>query len=315
MKYRSLGNTGLNVSILGFGGSSLGSVFHEIDEAEGLRCVHTAIEHGINLIDTAPYYGSTQAETVLGKALREIPRERYLLATKVGRYGPEPRDCDYSASRVMRSVDESLTRLGVDHVDFIQAHDIEFGDIQQMICETLPALRRVQAAGKARFVGITGLPLHLFPLVMDQAEVDQIQSYCHYCLNDTALTGLLPYLLDKNVAIFNSAPLAMRLLSASGPPAWHPAPTALRAACAQAAQLCAARGGDLSRLALQFAVSNEAIPTTIVGTASPARILQNIRDIDAPIDQELLDAVLALLQPQHNTTWPQGRRENQPACP
>jgi len=313
MKFRPLGNTGLKVSMLGLGGSSLGSVFHEIDEAAGLRCVHTAIAHGINLIDTSPYYGLTKAEAVLGKALRQIPRENYLLATKVGRYGATAGDFDFSAARVIRSVDESLARLGVEHVDFIQVHDMEFGDIRQIVRETIPALRRVQAAGKARFVGVSGLPLQLFPLVLEQVAVDQIQSYCHYCLNDTALAGLLPYLLEKRVAVFNAAPLAMRLLSSAGPPAWHPAPAALRAACAQAAGLCAARGSDLGRLALQFAVSNEDIPTTLVGTADPKRIEQNIRDIAEPIDHELLDAVLAVLQPLHNTTWPQGRPENNPA--
>jgi L-galactose dehydrogenase len=76
MKYHTLGKTGLKVSRLAFGGSSLGSVFKAIDEHEGIRAVHVAIDHGINLIDTAPYYGATKAETVLGKALREIPRDQ-----------------------------------------------------------------------------------------------------------------------------------------------------------------------------------------------------------------------------------------------
>jgi L-galactose dehydrogenase len=224
MKYRILGKTGLKVSILGYGGSSLGSVFREVDEAEGIRTVHVGVEHGINLIDTAPFYGLTKAETVLGKALREIPREKYILATKVGRYGYKDADFDFSAARVTRSVDESLARLGVDHVDFIQVHDMEFGSIEQIVTETIPALRRVQAAGKARFVGITCLPLRLFRSVMERVDVDQIQSYCHYCLNDTSLESLLPYLGEKGVGIFNSAPMAMRLLSADGPPTWHPAP-------------------------------------------------------------------------------------------
>ena len=155
MKYRPLGRTGLEVSVLGFGGSSLGNAFREIDDSEGIRTVHVAVDNGINLIDTAPYYGLTKAETVLGKALREIPREKYLLATKVARYGYKEKDFDFSAERVTRSVDESLARLGVDYVDFIQIHDMEFGSIEQIITETIPALREVQAAGKARFVGIT----------------------------------------------------------------------------------------------------------------------------------------------------------------
>lgn len=310
MEYRPLGRTGLKVSALAFGGSSLGSAFRPIDESEGIRAVHVALDHGINLIDTAPYYGATRAETILGKALRGIARDRYYLATKVARYGPEQKDFNFSAERVIASVDESLARLGVDHVDFIQVHDIEFGDLEQIITETIPALRRVQQAGKARFVGISCLPVRLFRAVLDRVPVDQVQSYCHYCLNDTALAELLPYLRAKGVAIFNSAPLAMRLLSDDGPPAWHPAPAALRAKCSEAAALCRARGASLGRLALQFALANPALPTHIVGTASPARMLENLRDAAAPPDEELLREVLAVLAPVHNLTWPSGRPEN-----
>lgn len=310
MKYRPLGHTGLNVSAVGFGGSSLGNAFREIEEGEGIRAVHVAVDHGINLIDTAPFYGLTKAETVLGKALREIPREKYLLATKVARYGYNEADFDFSAQRVKRSVDESLARLGVDHVDFIQIHDMEFGRIEQIVAETIPALREVQAAGKARFVGVTCLPTKLFQQVMDRVEVDQIQSYCHYCLNDTALVDLLPYLAQKGVAVFNSAPLAMRLLSSEGPPHWHPAPALVRQKCAEAARFCRDRGADFGKLALQFSVANEAIPTHIVGTASPQRILQNIREAEEPIDEQLLAEVQAILAPIHNVTWPSGRPEN-----
>ncbi len=310
MQYRTLGATGVKVSALAYGGSSLGSAFRPIDEAEGIRSVHVALDHGINLIDTAPYYGATTAETVLGKALKGIARDRYILATKVARYGPQLADFDFSAARVIRSVDESLARLGVDHVDFIQVHDMEFGDLEQIVHETLPALRQVQAAGKARFVGISGLPVRLFKHVLDRVPVDQIQSYCHYCLNDTALADLLPYLQEKRVGIFNSAPLAMRLLSSEGPPAWHPAPAALREKCAEAAAFCRARGADLGRLALQYAMANPAIHTHVVGTANPTRVLQNIADAEAPLDRELLAGVLAILQPVHNLTWPSGRPEN-----
>jgi L-galactose dehydrogenase len=304
MKYRKLGNTGLEVSVLGFGGSSLGSVFGNIDEQEGIRTVHVAVDNGINLIDTAPYYGETKAERVLGRALREIPRGKYLLATKVGRFGVD--NFDFSARRVLESVDESLQRLGVDHIDFIQAHDIEFGDLDQIVNETLPALREMQATGKVRFVGITCLPLKTFRQVMERADVDQVQSYCHCCLNDTALLDILPYFKAKGVVVFNSATLAMRLLSHEGPPAWHPAPAALKAKCAAAARFCQDRGGDLGKLALQFAVANQDIPTHIVGTASPARILQNIREIEKPLDEELLADVLKILQPVHNLSWPSG---------
>lgn len=310
MKYRKLGNTGLDVSILAYGGSSLGSVFKEIDEAEGIRSVHTAIDHGINLIDTAPFYGLTKAETVLGKALREIPRDKYLLATKVARYGYKEADFDFSAERVTRSVDESLARLGVDHIDFIQVHDMEFGSIDRIVEETIPALRKVQENGKVRFVGISCLPLRLFREVMDRIEVDQIQSYCHYCLNDTSLADLLPYFQQKGVAVFNSAPLAMRLLSDEGPPDWHPAPAPLREKCAEAAAYCRAHGTDIGKLALQFSVSNPDIPTHIVGTASPQRVVRNIEQAMEPYDPAVLEGVLEILKPVRNVTWASGRAEN-----
>src|ERR1051326_9023751 len=103
MEYHLLGKTGLQVSALGYGASPLGSVFREIEEAEGVRAVHTAIDLGINFINVSPYYRATRGETVLGKALRKIPRDRYLLATKVGRYGPD--EFDFSAGRVGRSVE------------------------------------------------------------------------------------------------------------------------------------------------------------------------------------------------------------------
>lgn len=310
MHYRTLGATGVKVSALAYGGSSLGSAFRDIDEAEGIRSVHVALDHGINLIDTAPYYGATKAETVLGKALKGIARDRYILATKVARYGPTIADFDFSAARVTRSVDESLARLGVGYIDFIQVHDMEFGSIDQIVNETIPALRKLQVLGKVCFVGISCLPVRLYKEVMDRAPVDQIQSYCHYCLNDTALADLLPYFQSKGVGIFNSAPLAMRLLSNEGPPAWHPAPAALREKCAEAAALCRARGADLGKLALQYSMAHPDIHTHIVGTASPARVLQNIADAEAPLDKALLADVLAILKPVHNLTWTSGRPEN-----
>jgi L-galactose dehydrogenase len=310
MKYRSLGNTGLDVSVLAFGGSSLGGEFGQIDETRGIRAVHVAVDNGITLIDTAPYYGRTTAETVLGKALRDIPRDKYYLATKVGRYGKTIEEFDFSAERVTQSVDESLRRLNVEHVDFIQVHDMEFGDVNQVVEETIPALRNVQEQGKTRFVGITCLPVKLFRQVMDKVDVDQIQSYCHYCLNDTALADQVEYLKEKGVAIFNSAPLAMRLLSDKGPPDWHPASEEVKARCAQAAKYCREHDSDIGKLALQYSVANENIHTNIVGTANPDRILQNIRESEEPLDEELLAGVLDILQPIHNMTWASGRPEN-----
>ena len=167
----------------------------------------------------SPYYGLTRAETVLGRALARVARDRYFLATKVGRYGEN--EFDFSAARVTRSVEESLGRLGIDTIDLIQCHDIEFGDLNQVVEETLPALERLREAGKVRFIGITGYPLRIFREVLERPLVDTILSYCRYTLNDRSLEQMLPYLGARGIGVINASPLAMRLLTDRGAPEWH----------------------------------------------------------------------------------------------
>ena len=308
MQYRPLGNTGLSISALSFGASSLGSVFRQIDEAEGIRAVHTAIDLGINFIDVSPFYGLTRAETVLGKALRSIPRDRYYLATKVGRYGMT--QFDFSAKRVTASVDESLARLGIDEIDLIQCHDIEFGSLEQVITETIPALRRLQAQGKVHFVGITGLPLKIFREVLARTELDTILSYCHFSLNDTSLEALVPFLKQKGVGIINASPLSMGLLTRRGTPDWHPAPAEIKQVCARAAAFCQKQGEDIAKLAVQYSLTNPELATTLVGTANPDNIAKNVSWGEEAIDQDLLADVLSILAPIHNRTWLSGLPEN-----
>ncbi len=309
MKFRPLGNTGLDVSILSYGASPLGSVFRDIDESEGIRTVHTAVDLGVNLIDVSPYYGITKAETVLGKALMEIPRNAYVLSTKVGRYGDA--EFDFSAERVTDSVDESLRRLGIDVIDLIQCHDIEFGLLDQIVEETLPALERLREKGKVRFVGITGLPLKIFGYVIERAEVDQILSYCRYSLLDDSLVSLLPSLAESGVGVINASPLSMGLLSSRGAPEWHPAPSAVADVSRKAVAFCEERGVDIAKLAVQFSVSHESISSTLSGTASTENIKRNVAWALEEPDVDLLEEIATILSPVHNRTWPSGRPENQ----
>jgi aryl-alcohol dehydrogenase-like predicted oxidoreductase len=301
MEYRVLGKTDLKVSVLSYGASPLGGVFGSIDEAEGIRTVHTALDLGVNYIDVSPYYGNIKAEIVLGKALRGIPRETYYLATKVGRFGPG--EFDYSAERVIASVDESLKRMGVDYIDVIQCHDIEFTTREKILNETLPALRRVQEQGRVRFVGVTGLSLANFPAILDHAELDTILSFCHYTLFDTSLADLIPYLKEKKVGMVNASPLSMGLLTNQGPPAWHPASDKVKETCAKAATYCRSRGADIAKLALQFSLSNREIATTLVGTSKAEKMKSNVEWLEEPIDEGLLAEVQEILTPIRNETW------------
>ena len=308
MEYRTLGKTGLKVSALSFGASSLGGVFKPVDESVAIRTVHTALESGINFIDVSPFYGYTKAETVLGKALKGIPRDRYFLATKVGRYGDA--EFDFSAKRSAASVDESLERLGIDHIDIIQSHDNEYGDLNQVINETIPALRQIQKQGKARFVGVTGYPLKIFRTILSSTQVDTILSYNHYSLNDTTLAGLLPWLRQRGVGIINASPVSQGLLTNHELPAWHPAPEDVRKACAEAAAYCRSQGTDIAKLAMQFSLSNPEIHTTLVGTADPANIEKNVKWIEEPINKIVLGNVQRILAGIKDHVWVLGRPEN-----
>ncbi|SHN26444.1 aldo/keto reductase [Gracilibacillus kekensis] len=307
MKYRKLGQTGLDVSVLSYGASSLGSVFREINETEGVKTVHAAIDQGINLIDVSPYYGLTKAETVLGKALVDIPRDKYILSTKAGRFGEN--NFDFSKKRIIKSLEESLQRLGTDYVDILYLHDIEFGSYRQVMEEGIPALEELKRQGKIRFLGVSGLPLIIFEKVLRKVDLDVILSYCHYSLNDTSLLSLLPLLNEKNVGLVNASPLSMGLLNSRDVANWHPADKEIQQLCMQAAKFCEAQGEDLAKLAIQYATRNESIPTTLVSTASVKNITKNIKWTEEPINEDLLKQVLDILQPIHNRTWQSGNTE------
>lgn len=313
MEYRRLGQTGLQLSSLSFGASSLGQEFRAVDLNEAIRSVHTALDAGMNFIDTSPYYGRGLSECLLGVALRGVPRDRYYLGTKLGRYAPK--HFDFSARRVMESVDVSLERLGVEHLDIMLCHDIEFVDMTQIVEETLPALRKVQQQGKVRFIGVSGYPMKMFRYILDRAELDVMLSYNHYTLQNTMLADQVPYLKEKGVGIMNAAPFSARLLTNSALPPWHKATDEVRAACRKAAEHCSARGVDIAQLALQFSMSHPDMTTCVVGSANPENVKKWLAWAEMPLDQQLLGEVQDMLRPVHNWFYVEGRPENNDPLP
>ncbi len=308
MIYRPLGNTGLNVSIVGFGASPLGNEFGLADPGEGTRAVHHAIDLGINYFDVAPYYGRTLAETRLGQALAGR-RQEVILATKVGRY--DARIFDFSAGRVTRSVHESLDRLQTGYLDVIQVHDVEYASQDQIVHETLPALYKLRDAGLVRFVGITGYPLRILRDVARAVEVDTILSYCRYNLMDTALDEVLvPLARERGTGLINASPLHMRVLTEKGAPEWHPAPRRVVEVGREAAALCRSRGVDVADLALQFVLQHEGLATTLVGMSKVEHVDSNVRSVGLVPDPELLAEVRALVEPVAGVVWKEGRPEN-----
>src|SRR3954467_2844254 len=282
MQTRPLGKTGLSLPVLSFGASSLGQEFRQVDLNEALRSVHVALDPGMNFIDPSPFYGRGMSEIMLGIALRGVPRDRYLLGTKLGRYSGT--HFDFSAKRVVESVDVSLERMGVNHLDVILCHDIEFVDMRQIVDETLPALRKIQQAGKVRFVGISGYPMNIFRYVLDRTDLDVVLSYNHYTLQNTMLADLVPYLTAKGVGVMNAAPFSARLLTNAPLPKWHKATPLVRDVAARAAKHCAERGSDIAKLALQYSIANAELTTCVTGSASPKRIAEWAEWAAEPID-------------------------------
>lgn len=306
---RLLGRTGLNLPILGFGASSLGQEFRRVTLDEALGAVRTALDCGLNFIDTSPFYGRGMSEVLLGMALRDVPRESYLLCTKLGRYDLD--HFDFSARRVAESVDVSLHRLGTDHLDIVLCHDIEFVPLQQIVDETLPALRRQVSAGKVRFIGFSGYPQKIFRFILDQTEVDCVLSYNQYTLQNTRFVEeTLPYLTARGIGALNAGPFSARLLTNAPLPTWLKEPEEVKAAARQAAALCARRGTDLARLALQFSCAHPGLATTIAGSANPENIRRWARWIEEPLDTDLLREVQDVFAPVKNLGHQEGLPEN-----
>lgn len=307
MEYREIGRTGMKVSALSFGASSLGSVFRETKESEAVAAVHTAVDSGMNFIDVSPYYGHYKAETVLGKALREIKRDKYYLSTKVGRYGKDGVNTwDYSARRATESVYESMERLGVDHIDLINVHDIEFADLHQVVDETLPALVALRDKGVVGHVGITDLQLENLQWVIDHVApgtVESILNFCHFTLNDDKLLDYLDYFEQRGIGVINASPLSMGLLSRRGVPAWHSAPKSLVDACRRAVEYCDAKGYPIEKLAMQYSLSEPRIATTLFSSANPENVAKNIAFVSEQPDWELIGEVKRIIGDQQRVSW------------
>ncbi|MGO9516755.1 MAG: aldo/keto reductase [Candidatus Korobacteraceae bacterium] len=310
MEYRMLGKTGLKVSRLSFGASSLGGVFRPVDECEGIRAVHVALDCGINYFDVAPAYGGTLAETVLGKALRGIPRCRYFLSTKVGKY-TQPDSygsdtLDYSRQRIRTSLEQSSARLKVDYFDIIHIHDIEYQgrkSTEWALSEGLDAVRELKREGRIGAVSFGIYPMDLWKRIFCDVEVDVGLVHNHYCLNDTQLLNLLPIALNKGIGVINGSPFASGLLTDREAPVWHPASAGDRAVFRAAAQFCQNQGVSLSQLALQFASQNPEIPTTLFSSGNPESVARNIRWYEEPYDPLLLQEVWKMLEPVRNKQW------------
>jgi aryl-alcohol dehydrogenase-like predicted oxidoreductase len=299
----------MSLPILSFGASSLGQEFRSVTLDEALQSVRVALDCGLNFIDTSPFYGRGMSEVLLGVALKGVPRDSYKICTKLGRY--DLQHFDFSAKRVAESIDVSLHRLGTGHLDVVLCHDIEFVEMQQIVDETLPALRKAQAAGKVKYIGFSGYPQKIFKFIADQTPVDCVLSYNQYTLQNTRFADeTVPYLKSKGIGAMNAGPFSARLLTRAPLPAWLKEPESVKAAARAAAELCSSRGVDIAKLALQFSVANPDITTTVAGSANPENIRNWAKWAAEPMDLELLAEVQSIFAPVKNLGHLEGLPKN-----
>lgn len=309
MEHRQLGKTDLSLPVVGFGASSLGQEFRPVKIEEALASVRTALDLGMDFIDTSPFYGRGMSEVLLGIALREAPRDCYALCTKLGRY--DLAHFDFSAKRVAESVDVSLHRLGVDYLDILLCHDIEFVPMQQIVDETLPAMQKVRDQGKVRYLGLSGYPQKIFRFVIEQIEVDCVLNYNQYTLQNTRFAEeTVPWLKERGVGAMNAGPFSARLLTNAPLPVWLKEPEEVKVAARKAAAICAEWGVDIAQLALQFSIAHPDLSTTIAGSANPDNIAKWAQWASAPMDKELLEEVQAVFAPVKNVGHIEGLPEN-----
>lgn len=306
MEYRPLGKTGLKVSLLAQGGAAFGQQFGPVSAAEAADCIHAAIDAGVNLVDTAAYYGRGLAEEFLGKALAGGWREKTYICTKACRLGE--REFDFTPEGTRRCFEASLKRLGTDYVDILLAHDIEFADdYEYVFTETANVLHQLKKEGKARFIGMSCYPLGLLKQAIERCNLDAVISYAHCNLYNTRLvTELLPVAGKHGVGVLNASPLAMGLLTNQGPQPWFPGPKEVVDACRAAADLCRSRGADIATLGMQFCYSQKGIASVLTGAARKSEFETNLKAMTTPMDTALLVDVLKVLEPVRDRTWPSG---------
>ncbi|HSQ54662.1 MAG TPA: aldo/keto reductase, partial [Gemmata sp.] len=262
MEYRPLGKTDLSVSLLGQGGAAFGQQYGAVTVEEVKDCVRAAIDAGVNLFDTAAYYGRGLAEDFLGRALEGGLREKVLICTKACRL--DRAVFDFTPEGTRKCFEASLKRLRTDRVDILLAHDIEFADDYEYVFnETYRVLQELKREGKTRFIGMSCYPLGLLKQAIERCDLDVVISYAHCNLfNSRLLTELLPVAQTRGTGVLNASPLAMGLLTNNGPQPWFPGPPEIIARCRKAAELCRDRGADISFLGIQFCYAQKRIPCT-----------------------------------------------------
>ena len=301
-----LGRTGLDVTRLGFGGASIGGLYTAVSDADAIAVLRRAWDLGVRLFDTAPLYGYGASERRFGAALRDEPRDDFVLETKVGRLvrmpeaippgadidhqrlggrddafyaidGPQRIVFDYSGDGVRRSIEESLERLGLDRIDIALIHDPD-DHWQAAIDGAYPALARLREEGVIRAVGAGMNQSEMLARFVREADIDVVLLAGRYTILDQgALDELLPACLERSVGVFAAGVMNSGVLANPAPGAasrfnYTPAPPDVVERARRIAKVCDRHDVPLRAAAVQFAMAHPAMTALITGVRAPAHL-------------------------------------------
>jgi D-threo-aldose 1-dehydrogenase len=306
--------TGVEVSRLSLGTAALGGLYTTVSEADCTDTVLTAIDNGINFIDTAPHYGKGASEVRLAKALSGRDRSTFVISTKVGRLlipsttdideffmdadNTVERKFDFTASGVRQSLESSLERLGVDSVEILFIHDPDL-NADDAILQAYPELERMRSEGVIKAIGVGMNQCEIPVRIMKETDIDMVLIAGRYSLLDQkAMKELLPTALARNVdvivaGVFNSGILANPVKGATFD--YMPASDELLAKAARIREVLDGHQVSLTSAALQYPLRHPAVKSVLVGCRSAAEVSTNIREFNKTVENaawEDLESVL-----------------------
>ena len=306
--------TGVEVSRLSLGTAALGGLYTSVSDADCKDTVLTAIDNGINFIDTAPHYGKGTSEVRIGKALAGRDRSTFVIATKIGRLlvpsttdideffmdadNTVERKFDFSASGVRQSLEGSLERLGLDSVEILFIHDPD-ANADEAILEAYPELDRMRSEGIIKAIGVGMNQCETPTRVIKETDIDMVLIAGRYSLLDQkALEGLLPVAFERNVdiiaaGVFNSGILANPVKGATYD--YVPASDELLAKAVRIREVLDGHGVSLTSAALQFPLRHPAVKSVLVGCRSAAEVATNIAEFDKSIENKVWEDLVSVL--------------------
>ena len=307
---------GLAPSLIGFGGAPLGDLYGHLDEVTAQDTVRAALAAGINLVDTAPLYGHGLSEHRIGAALRSVPRDSVIISTKVGRWMqagqpkgdgsgyagglPHPAVIDYSYDGAMRSFEQSLLRLGTDHIDILLIHDVDIwthGDrMEQRFTEAMDgayrALEKLRSSGAVKAIGVGVNEAEMCVRFARAGDFDVMMLAGRYSLlEQDALTEFLPLALEKKIAVMLAGVFNSGILATGAKPGafynYKPAPPEVLARVARIEAVCASHGVALPQAALAFCAAHPAVATIVLGAVTPQEVARNLDLVARPVPAAL----------------------------